>query len=196
MKIRLQALRRIIQEAISQDHKKKLWELLSADRESYVQGWELWDTLEPGGCPLPQDPDEWFGDNEEPYILEMFSETVFSLEDPVFFNDFCNAEWVDAEDQPKEHLVFEFGFPFVCGDEDAEYDFGMGESYFVVPGTDVDEIKAFIKANFESELGYHTNNQGFWGNPVDILIDTTDEDEIKELENGYGHIIVSYGEKL
>ena len=196
MRLKLRGLRRIIQEAITADHKGKLWTLLSADPQSYVQGWELWDTLEPGGCPLPEDPDEWFGDNGEPLIFDVFKESVFALEDPQFFNDFCHAEWVDAEDQPKEHLVFTFSFPFVCGDEDAEYDFGMGERFFVVPGTNEEEVKAFIKANLEAEIGYHTSHWGFWGKPVDILVDTDEEAHMKELGNGHATIVVSYGEKL
>ena len=198
MRLQIRTLRKIIQEAISQDHKNKLWELLSADPDSYRQGWELWDTLDPGGCPLPEDPEEWFSDNGEPLLLELFSETTMSLEDPHFFNDFCNGEWVETEEEKKEDLIFEFGFPIVCGDEDAEYDFGMGESFFVVPGKDIEQIKKYIVASFEAELAYFASNTGrsWWANPVSIIAQTSGEDQLEELGNGHAFILVSYGKKL
>jgi len=158
----------------------------------------MWDTLDPGGCPLPEDSYEWFGDNGQPYILEMFGETTMSLEDPAFFNDFCNGEWVETEEEKKEDLVFEFGFPIVCGDEDAEYDFGMGESFFVVPGKDPEVIKKYILAEFEAELAYftRTEDRSWWANPVSIIVQISGEDQLVELGNGHAFILVSYGKKL
>lgn len=198
MRLHIRTLRKIIRESISESHRNKLWELFASGPEGYNQAWDLWDTLDPGGCPLPENPDEWFGDNGQPYIIEMFSETTMSLEDPHFFNDFCHGEWVETEEEKKEDLVFEFGFPFVCGDEDAEYDFGMGDRFFVVPGTDPEQIKAYIITEFEAELAYFagTGDRSWWANPVSIIAQTSGEDQIKELENGHGYILVSYGKKL
>lgn len=167
----------------------KLWELLQSDPESYRQAWEMWDTLDPGGCPLPEDADEWFdSQGQGPAILEIFGETAMSLSDPdYYFKEFCSAGW----DDPKEALVFWFNFSFVCGDEDAEYDFGMGETHFVVPGTDRDVISQYIKASFEAELAYLTHGT-WWNNWKSIELDVSDQADITELENGACTIYVKY----
>ena len=70
MRIQMRTLRKIIRESISEAHKDKLWELFRSGKEGYRQAWELWDTLDPGGCPMP-DPEVFFGANDEPYILSL-----------------------------------------------------------------------------------------------------------------------------
>ena len=189
MRLRIRTLRKIIRESIDQASRNKIWELLQSDPESYRQGWELWDTLDPGGCPLPEDPDEWFGTNEQdPAIFDMFAETSMSLEDPdYYFREFCSAGWED----PKEALMFWFNFSFVCGDEDAEYDFGMGETSFVVPGTDRGEIIEYIRENFTYELDQLTDGT-WWGGYKSIDLDVSDQADITDLENGACTIYVKY----
>ena len=187
MRIQMRTLRKIIRESISEAHKDKLWDLFNSGKEGYRQAWVLWDTLDPGGCPMP-DPEEWFGANDEPYIFQVFPATTMSMEDPYFFDEFCSAKW----EEPYENLVFSFTFPFVCGDEDAEYDFGMGETYFVVPGTDRLEIKGFIEASMKAEIGYYTSSAPFWNEPVAIEADVGNQADIIELENGFATVYIAY----
>ena len=187
MKLHIRTLRKIIREALSYDQETKLWELFASGPEGYRQAWELWDTLDPGGCPLPEDPDEWFSDNGEPLLLELFSETSMSLESPVFFIDFCSASWED----PKEALLFSFHFPIVCGDEDANYDFGMGESFYVVPGTDRNEILRYVEEEATAELDDLTAGT-WWNNWVSLDVDVSDQADLTELENGYCNVYVKY----
>ena len=191
MKLHIRTLRRIIREALSYDQEQKIWEFLANDPESYRQGWELWDTLDPGGCPLPEDPAEWFDDEGEgPYILKLFGQTTMALEDPdYFFEEFCSAEWVT----PREALMFNFNFSFVCGDEDAYYDFGMGESFYVVPGTDREEIIAWIEQDITNQLGDLTDGT-WWNNWVDINVDISEQKDLTELENGWCTITVKYNQ--
>ena len=188
MKLHIRTLRKIIRESITEAHRSKLWDLFASGPEGYRQAWELWDTLDPGGCPLPEDPDEWFGSNEqEPAILELFSETSMSLENPVYFIDFCSAGW----EEPREALMFWFNFSFVCGDEDAEYDFGMGEPSFVVPGTDRSVIEEYIRETFTYELDQITDGT-WWNGWKSIDLDVSDQADITELENGACTIYVKY----
>ena len=189
MRLHIRTLRKIIREALSYDQESKLWELFASGPEGYRQAWELWDTIDPGGCPLPEDPYEWFGSNEQdPVILELFGQTSMSLEDPdYFFNEFCSAEWLE----PKEDLGFEFRFSFVCGDENAEYDFGMGESFYVVPGTDRNVIIDYIKQDFTEELDYLTEGT-WWGGYTSIDVDVANQADLTELENGWCVIYVKY----
>ena len=187
MRLHIRTLRKIIRESISETHRSKLWELFASGPEGYRQAWELWDTLDPGGCPLPEDPAEWFGDNGEPLVLELFSETTMSMESPSHFEDYCSAEW----ETPYEALMFNFNFSFVCGDEDAYYDFGMGEHFYVVPGTDRDEIIAWIEQDITNQLGDLTDGT-WWNNWVDIHVDVSNQADITELENGACNVYVKY----
>ena len=187
MRIQMRTLRKIIRESISEAHKDKLWELFSSGPEGYRQAWELWDTLDPGGCPMPAS-EEFFGPDNDPYIFLAFPETTMSLEDPYFFDEFCSAQW----EEPYEDLVFSFSFPFVCGDEDAEYDFGMGESYFVVPGTDRMEIKGFIEVSMGAEIAYLCQFSDFWSEPVAIEADVGNQADISDLENGFATVYIAY----
>ena len=187
MRIEMRTLRKIIRESISEAHKEKLWSLFRSGIEGYRQAWELWDAIDPGGCPMP-DPEDFFGMNDEPYIMQAFAATSMSMEDPYFFDEFCSAKW----EEPYEDLVFSFSFPFVCGDEDAEYDFGMGESYFVVPGTDRLEIMEWIEASIEAELGYLCQGSDFWSEPVAISSDISSQEDLTELENGHATVYIAY----
>ncbi len=191
MRLHIRTLRKIIREAISYDHQQKLWELLGNDPESYRQAWEMWDTLDPGGCPLPEDPHQWFDpEGEGPWILKLFAETPMALEDPdYYFEQFCSASWED----PKEALLFNFNFSFTCGDENAEYDFGMGERSYVVPGTDRDYILRYIKEDIEAHLDDLTSGT-WWNNWVDIHVDISDQKDLTELENGWCNIYVKYNQ--
>lgn len=188
MRIQMRTLRKIIRESISEAHKDKLWELFTSGVEGYRQAWELWDTLDPGGCPMP-DPEEWFDEEGEgPWILKLFAETTMALEDPdYYFENFCSASWED----PKEALLFNFNFSFTCGDEDADYDFGMGERSYVVPGTDRDEILRYIKEQFTAELDDLTSGT-WWNDWVDIRVDISDQKDLTELENGWCNVFVKY----
>ena len=189
MRLRIRTLRKIIRESISESHRSKLWELFLSGPEGYNQAWDLWDTLDPGGCPLPEDAVEWFDDEGEgPWILKLFAETTMALEDPdYFFKEFCSAEWVT----PYDALLFKFSFPIVCGDDDADYDFGMGESFYVVPGTDRDEIIAWIEQDITNQLGDLTDGT-WWNNWVSLDVDVSDQADLTELENGWCTVLVKY----
>ena len=189
MRLHIRTLRKIIREALSYDQETKLWELIDSGPAGYNQACELWDVLDPGGCPIPEDSDEWFANNgEDPAIFDVFAETSMSLQDPdYFFKEYCSAEWVD----PKEALLFEFRFSFVCGDENAEYDFGMGESFYVVPGTDRNVIIDHIKRDFTQEFDYLTEGT-WWNGYVSIDVDVANQADLTELENGWCVIYVKY----
>ncbi len=186
MRIKLRTLRKIIQESISQSHKEKLQSLIeSGDDASYNQAIELWETLDPGGCPYPP-YEEFWGPNGDPLILEYFSETKMAMEHPGFFNDYCSAGWLS----PRPELKFEFTFPFVCGDDDAVYDFGMGQQYYVVPGTDVDIIADWIEQDITNEIS-ELAMEPFWQSFKSIDVDI-DGESLEDLGNGYGTVTVSY----
>ena len=187
MKLHIRTLRKIIRESISESHRSKLWDLFESGPEGYRQAWELWDTLDPGGCPLPEDPEEWFSDNGEPLLLELFSLTSMSLESPVYFEDYCSAEW----EEPKEALLFNFNFSFTCGDEYGDYDFGMGERSYVVPGTDRDEIISWIEQDLTNQLGDLTDGT-WWNNWVSLHVDISSQEDLTELENGWCNAFVKY----
>ena len=189
MRLHIRTLRKIIRESITYTQEQKIWELLANDPESYRQGWELWDILDPAGCPLPEDPYEFYSEiSGIPLILEDFSKTTMALEDPdYFFKEFCSAEWLD----PKEALLFVFNFSFVCGDEDANYDFGMGERFYVVPGTNREDIISYIKEDITDQLDDLTYGT-WWNNWVDIHVDISDQKDLTELENGWCNIYVKY----
>ena len=190
MKLHITTLRRIIRESISESHKSKLWQLFKSGPAGYRQAYELWDTMDPDGCPFPE-PEKFFGQNDEPIIFEVFSNTVFALEDPYYFNDYCSAGWEDG-------MTFWFNFPFVCGDEDSEFDFGMGEAYFVVPGTNREQISRHIESTMEEELEYfftkggHTIGSEFWNNWKSIEADVEEQKQLTELGNGFATVYVRY----
>jgi len=189
MRLHIRTLRKIIREALSYDQETKLWELFNSGPEGYNQAWELWDTLDPGNCPLPEDPGEWFDpEGEGPWILKLFAETTMALEDPdYYFEEFCSASWED----PKEALLFNFNFSFTCGDEYGDYDFGMGERSYVVPGTDRDEILSYIDQDITNQLGDLTDGT-WWNNWVSLDIDISSQDDLTELENGWCNVFLKY----
>ena len=190
MRIKLRTLHKIIQESISQAHFEKLQTLIeSGDEASYNQAIELWETLDPGGCPYPPH-EEFFDPNGEPRIIGLFSETKMAMEHPGFFHEYCSAGWLS----PRPELRFEFTFPFVCGDEGAVYDFGMGQEYYVVPGTDVDVISEWIEqdmANEIMELSQGMTWEVFWDKWKSITVDIDDQ-TLEDLQNGYATVTVSY----
>ena len=189
MRLHIRTLRKIIRESISESHRGKLWDLFASGPESYSQAWELWDTLDPGGCPLPEDAYEFYSEvSGEVLLLEDFSKTTMALEDPdYYFPNFCSATWED----PKEALMFNFNFSFTCGDEYADYDFGMGERSYVVPGTDRAEILQYIQSEFTAELDDFTEGT-WWNDWVDIHVDISDQADLTELGNGWCNITVKY----
>ena len=77
----------------------------------------------------------------------------------------------------------------------AEGYFDLGnrrESYFVVPGTDRLEIKGFIEASIEAEIGYYCQGMDFWSEPVAIEADVGDQASIADLENGFATVYIAY----
>ena len=188
MRIKLKALRKIIQESISQAHLQKLQTLFeSGDEANYNMAIELWDTLDPGGCPYPPFEEFW-GHNGQPLIMDIFSETIMSMEDHVFFHDYCSAEWLS----PKHELKFDFTFPFVVVDEDSYWD-GEGQRYYIVPETDSYSIEAWIKKEIGSEIWElsHHDAESFWvkWKSIDVYID---DEHLEELGNGHATVTISY----
>ena len=190
MRIKLRTLHKIIQESISQAHFEKLQTLIESGNEAtYNQAIELWETLDPGGCPYPP-YEEFFGPKGEPHIIGIFSETKMAMEHPGFFREYCSAGWLS----PRHELRFEFTFPFVCGDEDADYDFGMGQRYYVVPGTDVDVISDWIEQDMANEIMELSQGIGwevFWDKWKSITVDVDDQ-TLEDLQNGFATVTVSY----
>ena len=190
MRIQLRTLRKIIQESISQDQKKKLEELFGDfNRESYHQAWELWNTLDPGTCPYPA-PEEFFGANGEPLVMELFSETIMSMEDPVYFDKYCGVEWVD----PKESLSFEFDFPFVCN-EDADGWNYEEEGHYVVSGVDQRKIVKQIEQELAKELSEITEASSlpWWGRWREIkVLHISGQDFITSMGRGHCSVLIRY----
>ena len=188
MRIKLKTLRKIIQESISQAQLQNLQPSIeSGDEENYNQAIELWDTLDPGGCPYP--PYEEFWGNGQPLVMDIFSRSIMSMQDPAFFREHCSAEWLS----PKHELKFEFSFPFVCVDEDEWWDSGEGEQYYVVPETDSYTAEDWIKKEIASEIFElsHHREEIFWNKwkSIDVYIDG---DHLQKLGNGHATVTVSY----
>ena len=109
-------------------------------------------------------------------------------EDPHYFDDYCSAFWVD----PKGSLSFEFDFPFVCGDENGYIDFGQGQHYYTVSGTDRSDIIDQIKNDFSKEMDQITTGT-WWNDWKEIKVSyISGQDFISSMENGHCSVLISY----
>lgn len=167
------------------------------DPESHRQAWELWNSMDPGGCPFPA-PEDFFDDANEPRILEIFPQTTMALEDPSYFRDYCDAVQADENDGitrnvTSEDLVFEFEFPFVCGDENGEYDFGRwgDERRYVVPGSNRNMVIASIEQDISNQLASLTEGS-WWNNWVSLHAHVPEQDYLSAMEEGNCTVFIRY----
>ena len=199
MKIKLQKLRKLIRESISQDYKQKLWTMLWAgadDPANFVQAAELASQLGyktfPGSSMTET---EMSGQEIQDELYQRYFVSPDGWEEGLdafkaIFNDLRSsiARGEDHEFEFNGNVVTMY-IEFIIHEDGYDYDFGMGETSAVVPITLVNEI--------ESEFQYQATQlieASPWSESwIDIKCEVNQsQSELDEYQNGSAYLYITF----